>query len=72
VGFAFTERLGFMLLPQLKDIGAIQLYAPRPARSAGPRWKRSSRSRPLLVEGTYSRLIRGVRNSPPESRAAMP
>jgi TnpA family transposase len=28
VGFAFTELLGFKLLPRLKNIGAIQLYAP--------------------------------------------
>jgi TnpA family transposase len=28
VGFAFTELLGFKLLPRRKNIGAIQLYAP--------------------------------------------
>ena len=28
VGFAFTELLGFRLLPRLKNIGAIRLYRP--------------------------------------------
>lgn len=28
IGFAFTELLGFRLLPRLKNIGAIQLYRP--------------------------------------------
>lgn len=28
VGFAFTELLGFRLLPRLKNIGAIKLYSP--------------------------------------------
>lgn len=27
VGFAFTELLGFKLLPRLRNIDAIQLYA---------------------------------------------
>ncbi|TDP33019.1 Tn3 transposase DDE domain-containing protein [Nocardia ignorata] len=26
VGFAFTELLGFKLLPRLKNIGSIRLY----------------------------------------------
>ena len=34
VGFAFTELLGFKLLPRLKNIGAIQLYAPDAAQAA--------------------------------------
>ncbi|WP_424534295.1 Tn3 family transposase [Sphaerisporangium viridialbum] len=43
VGIAFTELLGFKLLPRLKNIGAIQLYAPtRPGRN----WRRSSRRGP--------------------------
>jgi TnpA family transposase len=33
VGFAFTELLGFKLLPRLKNIGAIQLYAPDAAQA---------------------------------------
>jgi len=28
VGFAFTELLGFKLLPRLKNIGSIRLYRP--------------------------------------------
>jgi TnpA family transposase len=36
VGFAFTELLGFKLLPRLKNIGAIQLYAPARTRPRGP------------------------------------
>jgi len=38
VGFAFTELLGFKLLPRLKNIGAIQLYAlpGQPTRTARP------------------------------------
>ncbi len=28
VGFAFTELLGFKLLPRLKNIGSIRLYSP--------------------------------------------
>jgi TnpA family transposase len=27
VGFAFTELLGFKLLPRLKNIGSIRLYS---------------------------------------------
>jgi len=46
VGFAFTELLGFKLLPRLKNIGAIQLYAPDAAQTGGPGWRRSSRSGP--------------------------
>ena len=46
VGFAFTELLGFKLLPRLKNIGAIQLYAPARTRPPGPGWRRSSRSGP--------------------------
>ena len=34
VGFAFTELLGFRLLPRLKNIGAVRLY--RPDEAAGP------------------------------------
>ena len=31
VGFAFTELLGFKLLPRLKNIGRIRLYRPDPS-----------------------------------------
>jgi len=36
VGFAFTELLGFRLLPRLKNIGAIRLYRPGDAPGAWP------------------------------------
>ena len=45
-GFAFTELLGFKLLPRLKNIGAIQLYAATPTQAWRPGWRRSSRSGP--------------------------
>jgi len=31
-GFAFTELLGFKLLPRLKNIGAVELCPPRSRR----------------------------------------
>jgi TnpA family transposase len=34
VGFAFTELLGFRLLPRLKNIGSIRLYRPNDAGAA--------------------------------------
>jgi TnpA family transposase len=37
VGFAFTELLGFRLLPRLKNIGAIKLYSPDEASNT---WKK--------------------------------
>jgi TnpA family transposase len=36
VGFAFTELLGFRLLPRLKHIGGIRLYRPDDGPSAWP------------------------------------
>jgi hypothetical protein len=54
VGFAFTELLGFKLLPRLKNIGAIRLSPPAPTWPRGRSWRRSSRKGPLLVRGTYS------------------
>ncbi|GAA1580575.1 hypothetical protein GCM10009678_74080 [Actinomadura kijaniata] len=44
VGFAFTELLGFKLLPRLKNLGGIQLYAPPPTRLADRSWPTSSSS----------------------------
>jgi len=35
VGFAFTELLGFKLLPRLKNIGSIRLYRPNDAAVYG-------------------------------------
>ena len=36
VGFAFTELLGFKLLPRLKNIGSIRLYSPGDGPGAWP------------------------------------
>lgn len=36
VGFAFTELLGFRLLPRLKNIGTIRLYRPEDPNSKDP------------------------------------
>ena len=47
MGFAFTELLGFKLLPRLKNIGAIQLYAPGPAQAAWPRLEKILKKRPI-------------------------
>jgi TnpA family transposase len=50
VGFAFTELLGFKLLPRLKNIGAIQLYGPGPAQAAWPRLEKILKKRPITGE----------------------
>ena len=55
MGFAFTELLGFKLLPRLKNIGAIQLYAPGASQAAWPRLEKILKKRPILVRGTYSK-----------------
>jgi len=47
VGFAFTELLGFKLLPRLKNIGAIQLYAPGPDMAAWPKLEKILEKRPI-------------------------
>jgi|ERR1700683_2747236 len=47
VGFAFTELLGFKLLPRLKTIGAIQLYAPDAAQAGWPGLEKILKKRPI-------------------------
>lgn len=37
IGFAFTELLGYKLLPRLKRIGAQRLYLPAPKKTAHQR-----------------------------------
>ena len=44
---AFTELLGFKLLPRLKNIGAIQLYAPGADLAAWPRREKIVKKRPI-------------------------
>jgi TnpA family transposase len=46
VGSAFTELLGFKLLPRLKNIGASSSTPPAPTWPRGPGWGRSSRKGP--------------------------
>jgi TnpA family transposase len=50
VGFAFTELLGFKLLPRLKNIGAIQLYAPGANQAAWPRLEKILKKRTITGE----------------------
>ncbi|GGM74006.1 hypothetical protein GCM10012275_50910 [Longimycelium tulufanense] len=47
VGFAFTELLGFRLLPRLKNIGAIKLYSPGQAPNTWPHLERVIVNRPI-------------------------
>jgi len=71
VGFAFTELLGFKLLPRLKNIGAIQLYAPTRTRPGGPGWRRSSRSGPSTGTSSPATTTRWS-STPPRSGCAPP
>lgn len=59
VGFAFTEMLGFRLLPRLKNIGAIRLYRPNdtaaysnlePVLTRPIRWE--------LIERQYDQMVK--------------
>ncbi len=57
VGFAFTELLGFKLLPRLKNIGTIQLYAPSANQAPRPKLKK----RPIdwdLITRNYDQMIK--------------
>jgi TnpA family transposase len=61
VGFAFTELLGFKLLPRLKNIGAIQLYAPGANQAAWPRLAEILKKRPIdwdLIARNYDRMVK--------------
>ena len=61
VGFAFTELLGFKLLPRLKNIGAIQLYAPGPDPGAWPRLGKILKKRPIdwdLIARNYDQMVK--------------
>ena len=60
VGFAFTELLGFRLLPRLKNIGAIRLYRPDDAGRAWPRLE-PVLTRPIrweLIAQQYDQMIK--------------
>ena len=61
VGFAFTELLGFKLLPRLKNIGAIQLYAPGATQAAWPRLEKILKKRPIdweLIACNYDQMVK--------------
>jgi TnpA family transposase len=46
VGFAFTELLGFKLLPRLRTSARSSSTPPAPTWPHGPSWRRSSRKGP--------------------------
>lgn len=59
IGFAFTELLGFRLLPRLRNIGAIRLYRPDEQRrhaTLGPVLTRPIRWE--LIAQQYDQMIR--------------
>ena len=61
IGFAFSELLGFRLLPRLKRIGAQRLYLPEPGQ--GDRWSQLApvASRTIdwdLIAAHYDQMIR--------------
>jgi TnpA family transposase len=61
VGFAFTELLGFKLLPRLKNIGAIQLYAPDADQSSWPKLERVLKKRAIdwdLIARNYDQMVK--------------
>ncbi|MEV4186877.1 Tn3 family transposase [Streptosporangium canum] len=61
VGFAFTELLGFKLLPRLKNIGAIQLYAPSANQASWPKLEKVLKKRPIdwdLIARNYDQMIK--------------
>jgi len=61
VGFAFTELLGFKLLPRLKNIGAIQLYAPDANQAGWPRLEKILKKRPIdwdLIARDYDQMVK--------------
>ncbi|HET9080782.1 MAG TPA: Tn3 family transposase [Trebonia sp.] len=61
VGFAFTELLGFKLLPRLKNIGAIQLYAPDSDLAAWPKLEKILKKRPIdweLIARNYDQMVK--------------
>jgi len=61
VGFAFTELLGFKLLPRLKNIGAIQLYAPEAIQGLWPKLEKILKKRPIdwdLIARNYDQMIK--------------
>ncbi len=61
VGFAFTELLGFKLLPRMKNNGAIELYSPDTVQTAWPKVDRILKKRPIdweLIARNYDQMIK--------------
>jgi TnpA family transposase len=61
VGFAFTELLGFKLLPRLKNIGAVRLYSPDDGPGTWPRLERVVKNRPIdweVIERNYDQMVK--------------
>jgi TnpA family transposase len=61
VGFAFTELLGFRLLPRLKNIGAIKLYSPGDPPGAWPVLEKVIVNRPIdwdRIAQQYDQLVK--------------
>ena len=61
VGFAFTELLGFKLLPRLKNIGSIRLYSPGDGPGAWPGLERVIKNRPIdwdLIARHYDQMVK--------------
>lgn len=61
VGFAFTELLGFRLLPRLKNIGAIKLYSPDAPASTWPQLSKVIVNRPInwdLITQQYDQMVK--------------
>jgi TnpA family transposase len=61
VGFAFTELLGFKLLPRLKNIGSVRLYCPDTGPDGWPSLERVIKNRPIdwdLIARQYDQMVK--------------
>jgi TnpA family transposase len=63
VGFAFTELLGFRLLPRLKNIGSIRLYRPDDPNQTGTAYAQLGQvlTRPIrwdLISQEYDQMVK--------------
>ncbi len=71
IGFAFCHRLGFRLLPRLKQIGGVQLCRPdEDARYPGID---DALARPVrwdLIEQQYDQMVKYASTARPRRRCA--
>lgn len=61
VGFAFTELLGFRLLPRLKNIGSIKLYSPDDGPATWKNLERVIVNRPIdwdKITQQYDQMVK--------------